>query len=251
MKIKILLTMLFVIALAFSASAQTVKITSKKTVYVRKDKSVPKEKSTFTVTYPVVSGALPAATKKNLEQTISYWRIFDTTLAENLGKYHWLTDLYYKVNYNKLGILDISLTQEGIGAYPDAQTVNMVVDLKTGKQVKFEDAFKADSRAKFAAMVDRKLEAEKKEIIESIRMDKDSYSSEEEQKSSGGMIEELKFTSESFDEFSVNDKGVTILYDAGFPHISQALEPNGSYFFTWVEVKTFIKPDGLLARFNR
>ena len=161
MKLKILLAFLAVVIFASTALSQTVVITPKKTVYTRKGKVTSKEKKTFTATYPVVSGTISAPVKKKLETTINYWRVFEITLAENLNENDWLTDLSYEVNYNKNGILDISLRQEGSGAYPDSQTHNLVIDLKTGRQVKFDDVFKAGSKAEFAGMVNQKLEAEK------------------------------------------------------------------------------------------
>ncbi len=248
MKIKFFPVLFFLIAYSSNVFSQTVVITPKKTVYTRKGKVSFKEKRTFNVTYPVVSGTISAAARKKLENNISYWRVFETTLQENLTEYDWLSEAYYKVNYNKNDILDISLTQEGVGAYPDAQTVNKVIDLKTGEQVKFADVFKADSTGEFAKMVNRKLESEKKEIIAGIKADKTNYSSDEDRKNDTEMIDNLTFTAESFDEFSVGDKGVTILYDAGFPHVIQALQPEGRYFFTWAEIGKFIKPDGLLGR---
>ena len=51
--------------------------------------------------------------------------------------------------------------------------------------------------------------------------------------------------------FPISDEGVTFYYDYGFPHVIQALAPDGQYFFKWAELKPFIKPDGLLARFVR
>ena len=145
--------------------AQTIVIKPKKTVYTRKGKDVPPEKKTFTVTYPLFNGAMPLAAKKNLEKTISYWRVFDITLQENLGDDYWLSELSYKVNYNKNGVFDIALTMDGSGAYPDQSTLDLVVDLKTGGQVKFNDVFKADSLAPLAKMVDAKLKAETKKLF--------------------------------------------------------------------------------------
>jgi hypothetical protein len=251
MKQQFLFSFLFIFAFSLGVTAQSVTIKPRKVVYTRKGKVTLKEKRTFTITYPVVSGAISVAVKKNLENTLSYWRVFETTLRENLSEYDWLTKAYYTVNYNKNGVLDISLTQEGVGAYPDGSTVNLVIDLKTGKQVKFADVFESGSRAKLAEQVNRKLDDEKKEIVESIKKDKTNYSDDEERKSSIEMVEQLEFTSESFDEFSVSDKGVTIIYDAGFPHAVQALQPGGRYFFTWAEIKPFIKTGSLLARFVR
>ena len=251
MKIKYLLVLLAIFAFASICFSQTVIIKPKKTVYKRKGKVSFEGKRTFTVVYPIVSGAIPAAAKKKLENTISYWRVFETTLAENLSEDDWLSDLYYKVNYNKNGILDISLTQEGSAAYPDSQTYNLVINLKTGEQVKFADVFKADSLADLAKMVDKKLKVETAAMNKRIdsgefgKEDKESNDSLKEQLSA------LEFTAESFNEYSVSDKGVTILYDAGFPHVTQALQPDGRYFFTWAEIKSFVNRDGLLQKFVR
>lgn len=252
MKIKFLLGAVL-LAFAYSAvvSAQTVNITSKKTVYTRKFKVTSKEKRTFTVISPVVSGKFSPAVKKSLENTISYWRVFETTLNEHLNETDWLSEAYYKVNFNGSGVLNIALTLEGMGAYPSADTKTLVVDLKTGRQIKFDDAFRSDAREKLAALVDRKLTAEKKELIEAIAQDKESFSSDEDRKSVQETIKELKFTAENFNEFSVSARGATIFFDAGFPHAIQALEPDGRYFFTWAELKPYIRPDGLLGRFVR
>ena len=61
--------------------------------------------------------------------------------------------------------------------------------------------------------------------------------------------EPLKFTIENLDEFSVGAKGITFLYDAGYPHAIQAFEPIGEYFFSYSELKPFIRRDGLLGQF--
>ena len=251
MKIKftlVLLFLLFVSLTAVNASAQTIVIKPKKVVYVRKGKDFPKEKRSFTVTYPVVSGAMSAPLKKKIENTISYWRVFETTLQENLTEYDSLIESYYKVNYNKNGILDISLTSETMAAYPDTHTENLIVDLKTGGQVKFKDAFKNDTLGRFAALVDKKLAVEKAEIIKEIDKgdeDAESKAAFKEQ------VNNLKFTTETFDEFSVSDKGATIIYDAEFPHVIQALQPDGRYFFTWAQLKSFVRRDGILGKFVR
>ena len=248
---KLSLAFVLLLVVASINFAQTVTVTPKKTVYTRRGKVTSKEKRNFTVTYPVVAGAIPLAAKKKLNDTISYWRVFDTTLAENLGDYDWLYEMSYAVNYNKNGVLDIALTMDGAGAYPDQSTRNLVVDLKTGEQVKFADAFKTDALDKFAPLVDAKLKTEVKEIIKSIDEDKSSGNTKEDNDSLKEQLNALSFTPESFNEFSVSDKGVTIFYEAGFPHVIQALEPAGNYFFTWAEAKPFIKPDGLLGRFVR
>ena len=240
---------LLLLVAASISFAQTIVIKPKKTVYTRKGKEVPKEKKTFTVIYPLFNGTMSVAAKKNLEKTISYWNVFETSLQDNLNDDHWLYEMSYKINYNKNGILDIALMMDGSGAYPDQSAKELVIDLKTGEQAKFADVFKTESLDKFAPLVDAKLKAEVAETIKSIEEDKSSGYTKEDNDSFKEELNALSFTAETFDEFSVSDKGVTIFYDAGFPHVIQALQPAGRYFFTWAEAKPFIKPDGLLGKF--
>lgn len=250
---KFLLAVFCICALSFAVFAQSVVITPKKTVYTRKIRGVEKEKRTFDVRYPVVSGAISPAVKKNLNDAISYWRVFEISLKDSLTEDTSLSSLDYRVNYNKNGVLDISLIQETVAAYPDTHTVNLVIDLKTGKPVSFNNVFAADSRAKLAGLVDSKLQVEKNNIIG--RINKGEFAEKDENTDASKVfredVENLKFTPENFNEFSVNDKGVTILYDAGFPHVIHALQPDGRYFFTWTQIKPFIRRDGLLAKFVR
>src|SRR5215203_5820339 len=107
MKIKILLGFLATAFLTAAAFSQTVVITPKKTIHTRKFKVSFKEKKTFTITYPIVSGTISAAARKKLEDNISFWRVFETSLNENLMESDWLSEAYYKVDYNKNGILVI------------------------------------------------------------------------------------------------------------------------------------------------
>ncbi len=228
------------------AGQSSIIVTPKKVVYTRKNAEP--EKKHFDIRYPIVKGALAPAVKRKLENTISYWRVFQTSLKESMEETY-LSSLDYKVNYNQNGILDISLFQEGVGAYPSTGTVNLAVNLKTGAQIKFNDVFKPSSSARLAALVDKKLGAEKRKIIKQVDADKDE--TQESKDSLKEQIDGLKFTTESFNEFRVGSKGVTILYDAGFPHVIQALQPDGEYFFTYAELKPFLKPDGLLGKFVR
>ncbi|HYJ45883.1 MAG TPA: hypothetical protein VEV81_04655, partial [Pyrinomonadaceae bacterium] len=62
---------------------------------------------------------------------------------------------------------------------------------------------------------------------------------------------DVKFKSADLDDFSVGARGITFLYDAGFPHVVQALEPVGRYFFSYAQLKPYIKRDGPLALFIR
>jgi hypothetical protein len=73
----------------------------------------------------------------------------------------------------------------------------------------------------------------------------------EDRASAEELLKGLKFTTSHLDNFAINDQGVTFLFDAEFPHAVQAFEPGGSYFFSYAELKPYIKRDGPLAVFIR
>jgi hypothetical protein len=232
-----------------SAQNNAVKITPKKVIYTRKGRNIEKYKRTVEVRYPVISGIQTPALKRKIENNLSYWSVFETSLKESLSD-TWLSSLDYKVNYNRNSLLDISLMMEGAGAYPSTNTHNRIINLNNGEVVKLADVLKPNSLTKLAGMVNKKLEAEKRGII--ARIDKNEFDTDKEQNASlKERIRELSFTADSFKEFRLSDRGLTFLYDPEFPRVIQALQPDGSYFFTYAELRPFIKPDGLLGKFIR
>jgi hypothetical protein len=197
------------------------------------------EKKRATVSYPVIKGGLnnPAVLSK-VRALLQIKNIFDTSLAEYRAD-TWLQEFDYTVNYNKNFILDITFEQSGSGAYPDTQRKHLAINLKTGRQIKAADIFKHDSLDKLAALVNKKLQAEIKETLGEVAQDKD-YDAEEK-KGISEMFENLKFEAKDLDNLSINDKGITFLYDAGFPHVAQALQPVGEYFFSYAELAPYLK----------
>ena len=91
-------------------------------------------------------------------------------------------------------------------------------------------------------MADRELQREIKRIANENR-DPDVKEAVD------GAYDNLKFEVMSLDEFSVGPKGITFLYDAGFPHVIKALEPEGRYFFSYSILREYIKRDGPLGQF--
>ena len=205
------------------------------------------EKRRATVTYPVISGLSPAILRR-VRSLLDFKNIFDYSLQE-YREDTWLYEFTYKVNYNARHLFDITFTQDGSAAYPDTQDKHFLIDLRKGNVIKASDAFEASKLPELAAAVDRKLQDELK------RIDKENADTNSEEPDERTMrreaYEALKFETQNLDEFSVGAKGVTFLYDAGFPHVIRALEPDGRYFFTYAELKPFINPDGPLGQFVR
>jgi hypothetical protein len=205
------------------------------------------ERKRAIVQYPLVRGLSDAAALRRIQNTLAIKNIFDSSLEE-YRQDGWLSEFDYKVNYNKNYLLDITFSQSGMGAYPDTQTRHFLTNLGTGRVIKAADAFNQDSLATLAEMANQKLKAETSERIIEAEADKDS---DADQKSSlKEQLEQLTLTIENRDEFSISDKGVTFLYDAGFPHVIQALEPEGRYFFSYAELRPYIKRNGPLGVFK-
>lgn len=241
MKIKSLLCLLFVLAFSFAGFAQTVKITPKKTSYKR-PKPIVDFKKSFTVIYPKISGLTPTLNKK-VETAVSYEKNFDFNLRDEINEIQWLEEASYEADYNKNGILGLTLTMSGTGAYPSVYSKPVIVNLKTGNKVQPADVF-----IKLNELAAKNKKAQQNEIKKILAEFKKEYPNEEYPTD---FFENADFKAENLKEFTVSDKGVTFWYDYGFPHAAKALQPEGRYFFSWAELKPFIKRDGLLARFVR
>ena len=108
--------------------------------------------------------------------------------------------------------------------------------------VKPSDVFEAHKITQVVAVVDRQLQREIKDRKEEEKDPADKEAVDDTYK-------DLKFQLKDLDDFSVGPKGITFLYDAGFPHVIRALEPAGRYFFSYSALKPFIKRDGPLGQF--
>jgi hypothetical protein len=195
-----------------------------------------------TITYPIVSGLKNWRVLRRVQSILRLKNVFNSSIPEYRGD-TWLEQLSYSVNYNTNGILDVTFSQIGSGAYPDNQSRHFAINLKTGNVFKASDVFATHKLAALALIVDTQLQDELKEIAQENAEDMPEY--KEIVQSQG----ELKFKIENLDDFSVSAKGITFLYDAGYPHVIRAFEPAGQYFLSYDELKPYIKRDGPLGVF--
>ncbi len=239
---------LVVLLTAAFVGAQSVTVRPRKVVYNRTAKSVPDFKRTFEVRYPMFSGKLRPAVLQRLKAGTDYWKIFKLSLAENLKDDHWLSSFDYDVTYNKRNILDIALTIEGIGAYPDGSTKHLVFDLRTGKTLSYADLFLRlpDLLAKIRAVMKQKEDDAVKESDE-VRETLANY--RETAAEFHPPIEKIQL--KDLDGFSIGEDGVRFFYDYNYAHVVQALEPFDEVLLPYGELKPFIRTDGLLAQFVR
>lgn len=205
------------------------------------------ERRKATVRYPIVSGLSDAIVLRRIQNMLSMRNVFGSTLPEyrrNPG----LLEFDYKVNYNKNYLLHITFTEDAEGAYPTTSTKHVLINLKNGKIIKASDAFNPDSLAALVRLVEPKLRAEIKEILQANEADKSADA--EGKKWAAEELNKLKYTVRNLDNFYADDKGVTFLFDAEFPHAIQALAPAGDYFFPYAELRPYIKGNGPLGVFK-
>jgi hypothetical protein len=240
MKNKTFFALFILLLFSFTVSAQVIIITPAKTVY-RRPKPISSYKRTFTVIRPKIKGPAPAIAKK-IESAVSYEKNLELNIKEEQTDAQWLEEASYKVDYSAKGILSMTLTVEGSAAYPDSSSKSVVVDVKTGSRITVQDVF--TNLAGLAAKAKEKQKAEiKKGLID--------INKAEPGEDNNNLFESADFTAENLSEFEVGGRGVTFLYDYGFPHVIEAMQPDGRYFFTWAQLKPYIKQGGLFAQFIR
>lgn len=242
MKTKILPWLFLILAFSIPVFSQSVGITPKKVIYKRPN-PIADFKKTFTVTYPKVRAATPALSRK-IEKSISFEKVSNLNIEEEKTEIQWLEEAGYEVGYNKNGILSITLSVSGTGAYPSVFEKTVVIDLKTGNRAAPTDVF--TNLGRLAAKAKAKQKAEVDKSLKEIKSDPENKDFE-----SFDYFDNTNFTVENLEEFAVTEKGVTFIYDYGFPHVILALQPEGRYFFPWNELKPFIRRGSLLAKFIR
>ncbi len=206
------------------------------------------ERRRAVVNLPVVSGLPDPNVLRKVRATLDLKNVFQTSLAE-YRQDAWLEELDFKVNYNKRHLLDISFWQTGTGAYPDTHHAHFVISLRTGGALKAADVFEGGALYALAGMANEKLRDEVAAQIKVVEEDKDLSADRDTLDNIKGDLSRLSFNVEQLDNFMVGDAGVTFLYDAGFPHAIQAIQPDGRYFFTYAQLAPYVRRDGPLGVF--
>lgn len=241
MKTKILLVISFILAIPINVFTQ-VNITSEKVTYQRNQENLPDYKKTFEITYPKISGVNNPTIKKNLEDTLDYWKNFDESLEENLNESYGIDSADFVVDYNKNSILAVTLVLDFSGAYPTTFSKRLVIDATTGKRVFLQDVF--SDVGQIIVKIDKAKRADEKKAI-AMRKRVDPKAAETLSQRLAGS----NYSTNTIEEFSVSDAGVTFYFDYGFPHAIKAFAPDGIYFFGWTELMPFVKKDGLFGQF--
>ena len=140
--------------------------------------------------------------------------------------------LDYEVGFNRRGVLDLSITHETMGAYPDSYRSHFLFDLATGKKLTGAELLRADRQADLAARLDTQLQAELADAR--AHADADCIGD-------GDDPYQGRFTPDLLGDVGVGDTGLVFVYDFDFPHAIQACEPAGGvYVVPWAEAGPFL-----------
>lgn len=237
----ILFTGIMVFGLAGQAFGQSVVVTPKTVVYRRAKPSAPFRK-TFTITYPRISG-VSTEVKKKIESILDYEKLFEFTVREERTEVEWLEDGGYKVDFNRGGVLSITLAISGAGAYPSSNVRHLNIDTKTGERISVVDEMEDGARDAMMERLNGLLTAEVAKYKKLYKSPK--YDVEDVDLLFG---ESVGFTSENVEDFTVGGRGITFHYDYGFPHVIQALQPPGEFLLPWSELRNYIKESSVLRK---
>src|SRR5581483_1678085 len=187
--------------------------------------------------HPVVSGLKNQATLSKVQSLLNLKNVFDVSLTQlKEGDIRGITGIDYTINYNENYLLDVTFQMETMGAYPDTSTRQLVVNLRTGERLKAAEVFNPSALKSLAEVVDKAMQADiQKTLGEEIREN----------------LRAVHFQTDNLGHFSISEKGLTFLYEFGFPHVIKAAEPAGSYLFTWQQLKPYVRRDGPLGVFIR
>jgi hypothetical protein len=234
--------LILTVLLASAAFAQSVTITGVKKVYTR-PKASSKYKKTFSIRRPVVKANTSALSQK-ITAAIDPVNILEIDLKDELSGSEWLSEADFETVCNDNGVLTVKEWMEGAGAYPDGVTKFVVINTETAERLTPDNAFQ--NKTGLIAFLKGKQDAEVQKAIKEIKANPDFGDGDPKE-----LFEYTGFEDKDLAEFSVDADGITFYYDYGFPHVIQALQPDGEYKLTWAEAKAFIKQDGLLAWFVR
>lgn len=218
-------------------TAQSVSLT--KLLKKAKSKSGPASYS-----FPVVVGTKPNWIATRINADVKNRSLGDDSLARVIADFEangsGIIGVDYQVNHNANGLLDVSMTSETMGAYPDAFSEYLVYDLRSGARVRPGDVFSTFSPIR--SLIQKQVKAS----IAAAKAD-DPAAVDDLNLMLGenpGSVDD-----DTLGRFTITKRGLTFHYVFGFPHAARALEPDGEFSLTWAELKPFIRPNGPFATF--
>ena len=227
----------------------TVTISPKTATFTwRKPNSDPKSTSRSdrreaTLRYPIVTGLENSELQSKIQASIDLKSAFGKSLSEMEVEYqenHWMEKLDYEVNFNDRGLLSVTYSGYGVGAYPSSFVRYRSVDLRTGEVLRPHDLLKTEGLGAIALMVDRQLQqAIATKVAE---LDKDENAKDIDR----AIFRAHRFRIKHLNDFTLTPEGIIFHYRFGFPHVILAAEPKSDYLIPYAQLKSQFKPNSPL-----
>lgn len=154
---------------------------------------------------------------------------------------HGVASADFEVNANIRNVLSLTISYETVYAYPDFHHAYFNFNSNTGAPIGITDLLTAESLPVIAAALDEQLQ----QRIAQLKVDFAAEIASGEVEAT--QWDELHVTTESLESFSTTPDGITFHYDAGFPHVIQALEPDGEFSVAFEDLYDAISGEGLWA----
>lgn len=147
----------------------------------------------------------------------------------------------FTVDGNVRNVLSLTIQQEWLGAYIDFSKTYLNFNSNTGASVAITDILTEASLPVIASRLDEVLQQRIATLKTELAAEIASGEIEATQ------WDELHVTVADLSQFSTTNEGITFHYDAGFPHVIQALEPDGEFAVTIDQLDAAISSEGLWA----
>jgi hypothetical protein len=173
-------------------------------------------------------------TGESLEETKRLW-------ADGEEFHQGVDSAEFEVNANIRNVLSMSIHYETLYAYPDMQNAYVNFNSNTGDAIGIKDLLTEASLPVIAGKLDVVLQARIKQLKTELAAEIASGEVEATQ------WDELHVTAADLESFSTTPDGITFHYDPGFPHVIQALEPDGEFKVAFEDLDPAISSSGLWA----
>ncbi|MDO1447701.1 hypothetical protein Q0590_15630 [Rhodocytophaga aerolata] len=194
--------------------------------------------------FPRVQGKHTSQVVTKMNEQLSIQNLTDDTeeaIKKNFAECACgLVNSSYVINYNKHGMLSLTVVNEWLGAYSSFSSKYFNFNTQTGELISVDQLFAPaalDELTKLAnTILQSRISETKKEVA---GMDETEWANE--------LLADKQFTKADLQNFTLHADGITFYYSFGFPHAALALEPDGEIYFTYEQLQHFIAPKGLLA----
>jgi hypothetical protein len=197
---------------------------------------------TLEMEWPVVAGGTDDGAIAAMNEAMSWENVtgepFEQTMITYSEIQRGYTGAAFDVNFNRGGILDITIIVDYVGAYPSTFLYWFNFDARTGDPLLPSDLFLESEVDGLVALLDSELQDNVQAAIE-------VYCSSPEEASD--MYGDPHFTADYLGRFSIMQDGIEFHYDFEFPHAYLAAEPEEDLMVSWEDLAPFLDPEGPLS----